>query len=191
MRAVLNAVAGALGSDPDWAARFDTSQRGLLQSFGVAALTLPAYTIIARSVEVARAELFGDAAPGVEWLPFVLVTALVTFAFPFVAFVMSTIFERAERYPAWVVVRHWTVFLIAWGVAALFALYLLGVLPYSVPNFVLFVAMFGVLAADIRLAMRAGGFSLGSAVLIGSLVMSLSLSLMFVGLVLYLGTGPT
>lgn len=191
MRAVLNAVAGALGSDPDWRSRFDTTQRGLRASFGVAALTLPAYAVIARSVEVARVELFGEAAPGVAWLPFALVTALVTLAFPFVAFVMGTIFQRVERYPAWVVVRHWTVFLIAWGVAALFALHLLGALPYSVPNFVLFVAMFGVLAADIRLAVRAGGFSLGTAVLIGSLIMSLSLSLMFVGLVLYLGTGPS
>ena len=187
LRGKLNGVAEALGTSPDWYHSFDTSRDGFRRSFLVAALTLPAYAVVAQAVEVERGRLLGEASRDVAWLPFLLITGLFVLAFPFVAFVMSTIFERLDRFHGWGVVRHWTAFLLAWSVAGLFALYLLGIVPYALSNGVLFVAMFALLGADIRLAQKVGAFGLGAAVLIASLVATLGMSLLLSGLLIYSG----
>ena len=187
IRAKLNGVADALGTSPDWFRSFDTSREGFRRSFLLAALTLPAYAVVARAVELERGRIVGDASRDVAWAPFLLITALFILAFPFVAFVMSTIFERLDRFHGWVVVRHWTAVFLAWFVAGVFALFLLGLVPYALPNGVLFVAMFALLGADIRLAQKVGGFGLGAAVLIASLVATLGMSLLLIGLLIYSG----
>ena len=177
----------ALGREEAWYRHFDLSRGGFRRSFLVALATLPAMGVIAKAVERERAVVMGAEARDVEWWPFFLVMGAYLLAFPFVATLTQIVTNRFERLPGWVVVRHWALFFAVWGCAGLFALYLFGPLPYALPNFVLFVAMFAMLGADIRLAQRIGGLGLGAAVLVGSTITSMGLSLVLIGLILYIG----
>ena len=181
-------VREALGRGEAWYERFDLSPTGFRASFLVAFATLPAMGVIAKAVERERAIVVGTEARDVQWWPFFLVMGAFLLAFPFVATLTQLLTNRMGRLPGWVVVRHWTLFFLVWGCAGLFALYLFGPLPYALPNFVLFVAMFALLAADIRLAQKVGGLGLGAAVLIGSTITSMGFSLVLVGLLLYIGS---
>ena len=181
-------VAEALGSGERWYDCFDISAAGLRRSFLVALATLPAAGIIALAVERERAMVVGAGAADIPWPAFYGVMAVYLLAFPLVAAITTGIAKTRERLPAWVVVRHWALFFFAWGAAGLFALYLVGPLPYAVPNFALFVGMFAMLAVDARLAQKVGGLGWGAAVLVASTITSAGLSLILLGLLLYIGS---
>jgi len=183
-------VLSALGREDDWYRYFNITQGGFQRSFLVALGTLPAYFLIARAVEVERGRLLGDASRDIPWGIFAGVMGGFTLAFPFVAVICATLFGVSERLRGWVIVRHWAVFFLAWFAAALFGLYIAGAINYATANLVGFAAWFGVLALDIRLAQKVGGFGLGGAVLVGSIITSLGLSLILAGLVLYLSNPP-
>ena len=194
----LRGVVGALGTDAGWYEDFDLGPAGFRRSFLVAALVVPMSLVVARGVEteralaverwVAQGRAPADAvAATVPALPLALVVGAFVIAFPFVATVTATLFGKAERLRGWVVVRHWTLLFLSMIAALLFALYLAGALPFRLANSGLFILTFALLAADIRLAQRVGGFSLGAAVLVGSIVASLGMSLILLGLLAYIG----
>ena len=184
----LRGVLSALGREEDWYRFFNITRGGFQRSFLVALGTIPAYFVIARAVEVERGLLLGEASRDIPWGVFGMVMVAYSLAFPFVAVVVATLFGRSERLQGWVVVRHWAVFWLAWAVAGVFALYLFGPVSYALANMVGFAAWFGVLAADIRLAQKVAGLGLGAAILVGSIITSLGMSLVLAGLLLYLGS---
>ena len=182
----LRGCLAALGRDPDWYRFFDTSTAGMRRSFLPALLTLPAFAIIALAVEAERARILEQAPANIPWAPFSLIMLSFLVAFPFVAVISSTLFQKAERWPAWLVVRHWSVLFLAWSVALGFALYLRGAIGFAIANVYAFAAWMSLLVLDIRLASKIGGLGLGASVLVGSIITTLGLSLILAALLLYL-----
>ena len=183
----LRGVFAALGPDPDWYRFFDTTRAAMRRSFIPALLSIPFYGLIASATQTERAQRLNSLEVDVPWAPFILVMLAYTFAFPFVAVISGTLFDKSDRWPAWITVRHWTMFFLA---ALLGILYLLtehGPLPFAVANTAGFAAWLGMLAIDIRLAQKVGGMGLGASVLIGSIITTLGLSLILASLLLYIG----
>jgi len=176
----------AIGHDAEWYRFFNTTAAGMRHSFIPALLTLPAFAIIAIAVEAERARVLQEPANTIPWAPFSLIMLSFLLAFPFVAVISATLFQKPERWPAWLIVRHWTVFFLAWAVTLGFALYLRGPLSFAVANMFAFAAWIGLLVIDIRLAQKVGGLGLGASVLVGSIITTLGLSLILAALLLYL-----
>jgi len=91
------------------------------------------------------------------------------------------VFDKQDRFRAWVIVRHWSVFFTVFFVALLFGLYLYAGLPFAIVNMVALVAYLGVLAIDIRLAGKIAGFEWGGAVLTGCIIHGMSLTVIVAG----------
>jgi len=174
----------------DWPAFFDLSRRGFNQSFVALIASVGAYYICAIAVQTrlaaiieASASASGDAAAStIPLIPFVLVAGLYALSFVLSAYVLSMVFDKQDRFRAWVIVRHWSIAFCAVFVAFLFTLHLYFGFPFAVANAVAFSVYLGLLAIDIRLAQKIAGFDWGGAVLCGCLIHALGLSVLLTGL---------
>lgn len=175
-------VLRVLGPTEGWEDYFDLSKRGFKQSFIAVALTLPFYYICALGVEAERARLLEAEAPtAIPIAAFGVILVLYTLTFTAVAHILSLVFDRQDRFRPWAIVRHWTLFFMTFLAALAFGGYLLGLLPFGLVNSVAFTLYLGLLAVDIRLGKRIGGFDWGGAVLAGCLIHGVGLTIILAG----------
>jgi len=170
-----------IGRIPNWEQFFDLSKPALRFSFFLQICILPAFFIIASVAIDGRSALLKMEATPVN-LPAIAIIGLVyLMSFSAVAYILCMIFDRQDRLRAWVIVRHWCVFFLAWIAALGFGLFKLGIFPLAAAYGVLFAAYMGLLFIDIRIAQRVAGFDLGGATLAGCLISITGLSLLLTG----------
>ncbi len=173
-------VKALLGRE-DWPDHFDLSRKGLRPSFLALLLTLPAIYLIAYGVQVERAVRFGEALAVIPLAPFAIILGLYLLTFSACAYVFAMLFNVQDRFRPWVITRHWCVFWLALIVAALFGLYLIGVLPFGLVNYAALTAFLGLLLIDIRLGQIVIPFKMGPAILIACFINAMGLIVILMG----------
>lgn len=171
----------ALSGRADWTDYFDLTRKGLQQSFIALLLTIPAFYLIAHAVQVERAKMLEEVVGGVPLAPFAIILLLYLLTFSAVAYIFAMIFDKQDRFRPWVVSRHWSIFWLVLIVAGLFGLYLIGVIPFAVVNYIALAAFLGILLIDIRLAQVVIPFPIGAAILIGCTINAMGLVVILLG----------
>lgn len=182
----LLAVLGAVGTWPDWERFADRSRRGLAVSFAALLGVFPAFWFVAKAYEAERARQLNSLEYEAEPLVFSVILGAWLLNFVLSAGVIAVVLRRTEQLGLWIMVRNWAVLLLSLALAAVFAVVQLTPLPFSVADGASFAAYLGLLPIDIRLAQRAGGFPLMSAILIGCVVVSTSMMVFLGGTLLAL-----
>lgn len=173
---IFKGVKDVLG-EGDWEKEFDLSPKALPRSFLAILLYIPLSFVVARA-----AVKYNDVVGHVPYPSIALILILVSLAFPLIAYILCSVFDKLESFRAWVIVRNWS-FLFAWVLVAIpFGLYLLGLLPFSVAFFIGMTTYLATLAVDIRLAMRIPDFDWMSAVFAGILISGASIMVLGLGL---------
>lgn len=186
---LLTGCVKAIGRDGDWENYFDLSRKGLKTSFIALALSLPCYFVGATTVELARAKLLqDDAAVSVPAAPFILITVLYVLTFVVVAYLLTMVFDRQDRFRPWVIVRHWSAFFLALIGAALFGLVLAGILPFPIAAYATLGLYLVQLVIDMRLARKIVGFEWGGAMFTGCLITALGMLILLTGAAQFSGT---
>ena len=170
----------ALAGREDWTDHFDLSRAGLQASFMALALSLPAFYLMAHAVQIERAARFGEDA-AIPLAPFAIILALYLLTFSACAYMFTMIFDKQDRFRPWVITRHWTIFWLALITAALYGLYLLGVLPFGLVNYMSMAAFLGILLIDIRLGQTIIPFKMGKAILIACAINAMGLIVVLLG----------
>lgn len=178
----------AIGSDENWPAYFDLSRKGLKQSFIALALTVPCYFVGATVVEIERSKLLDGAAHvSVPAAPFLVIMTLYALTFVIVAYILTMVFDRQDRFRPWVIIRHWTVFFLALIGTALFGLTMVKVLPFPIAAYGVLALYLGQLLIDMRLAQKIVGFEWGGAMFTGCIITALGLSILLTGAAQFAG----
>ena len=173
---ILQGVINALGT-VDWEREFDLSRKALPRSFIAVALYIPLSFVAARA-----AVKYNDVTGHVPYPSIAIILILISLTFPLVAYILCSVFDKQESFRAWVIVRHWAI-LFAWMIVALpFAIYLIGLIPFSVAFFLGMTAYLGTLAIDVRLASRVAGFDWMGSVFAGILITSSSMMVLLLGM---------
>jgi len=171
----------ALGRGDGWETDFDLSKKGFSQSFAALFLTLPCYYVCGLAVAKQRAALTGaEIAATIPLLPFVIIFTLYAFAFSVCAYLIAMVFDKQDRFRAWVIVRHWTVFFAVLLAAVFMGLTLIG-LPFVIANFAAFALYMSTLVIDIRYAQKIAGFEWGAAVLTGCILTAMGFTILLTG----------
>lgn len=170
----------ALAGRADWTDCFDLSRKGLQASFIALVLSLPAFYLMAYAVQIERSIRFGEHAV-IPLAPFAIILALYLLTFSACAYMFTMIFDNQDRFRPWVITRHWTLFWLALITAALYGLYLLGILPFGVVNYAGMAAFLGILLIDIRLGQIIIPFKMGKAVLIACAINAMGLIVVLLG----------
>lgn len=178
---LISGCLAVIGRIPNWERFFDLSKSALRLTFLAQILILPAFYIIANSAVKGRSELLKIEAGSVSVPAIAIIGLVYLLNFSAVAYIIAMVFDRQDRFRAWVIVRHWCVFLLAWLAALGFGLFTLGVLPLTAAYGILFAAYMGLLFIDIRIAQRVVGFDWGGATLAGCLISITGLSLLLTG----------
>ena len=165
-----------LGTWPNWERYFDLSRKGLKASFVVLTLSLAPLWMVVRGVQTERARLLDQDLILPNAVAYILIVSIWLFSFPAIAYLAAMIFEKMDRFRPWAITRNWTVFGYSCLLGLVFTLVALGALPFVLANGVLFAAYLGLLAADIRLAQKVAGFNLGSAILIGCVIVAVGMT---------------
>jgi len=118
---------------------------------------------------------------GVPLAPFAIILLLYLLTFSAVAYIFAMIFDKQDRFRPWVVSRHWSIFWLVLLVAGLFGLYLIGVIPFAIVNYIALAAFLGILLIDIRLAQAVIPFPIGAAILIGCTINAMGLVVILLG----------
>jgi len=169
-------IFAVLGNWPNWEGYFDLSRRGLKLSCAALMASLIPLWLVVYAVQVERAQ-FNETAlslPGI--IPYILIVGLWLFSFLAMAYLIGMIFDKMDRIRPWIITRNWSVFGFSILVGLVFGLVALGVLPFMLANGVAFAAYLGLLAADIRLAQKVVGFSWGTSILIGCVIVAVGLT---------------
>ncbi|WP_298913050.1 hypothetical protein [uncultured Algimonas sp.] len=178
----LYGVFGAVGTWPDWQRFFDLSRAGVVRSFLALLVCFPALWLVMTGLETRRAELAGTAAPDFQVGPFILIVGLWLLSFPVTSALVAILMSQTDRLATWWVARNWA---LAWLCIALGLVFLAVVfagLPTIMGYGALLAAYLGLLPIDIRLAQRAGGFPLTTAILVGCVVVSTGMMVLLSGL---------
>lgn len=178
----LYGVFGAVGRWSDWQRYFDQTRGGMIGSFFALCICFPALWFVMVGLETERAALAGTSVPDFQILPFVIIIGLWLVSFPVTSALIAILMGHTAHLSLWWTARNWavswlclTLGLIFFGVA------FLG-LPAIVGYGALLAAYLGLLPIDIRLAQRAGGFPLGTSILIGCVIVSAGMMVMLSGL---------
>jgi hypothetical protein len=177
-----------VGRIPNWEQFFDLSPKALRLSFIAQFFILPAFYGVALAVRRGRLDALGEAGPinaaaiGVIGLIFLL-------SFSAVAYILTMVFDKQDRLRPWVIVRHWSLFFLAWISAAAFGLYILGLFPFMAANGVFFAAYMGLLFIDVRLAKRIVGFDWPGAILTGCIIAVTGMALLLTGVSYFIELG--
>ncbi len=168
---VINALMGK-----EWQQYIDVSAPALPRSFLAVVLYIPLGLVVASAVVH-----YNDntATPPYQTIAFTL--ALITLAFPLLAYILSMLFNKLDSFRPWVIVRNWTILLAIGVLAAISVLYLLGLLPFSLVYFTGFSLYLATLAIDVRLAWRIGGFDWIGAVFVGILISATTMMILSLG----------
>jgi hypothetical protein len=173
---IFNGVINALGNKP-WDQDFDLTRKGLPRSFIAIALYIPLSFVVARA-----AVEYNDVPGNVPYMAIAIILVLISLTFPLVAYILCSVFDKQESYRSWVIVRNWSI-LFAWVlVATPFALYLVGLSPFSVAFFIGMTAYLCTLAIDVRLASRIAGFDWAGSVFAGIIVTATSMMVLLFGM---------
>ena len=179
--AALNGSIKALAGRADWVDHFDLTRKGLQQSFIALLLTIPAFYLIAHATQIERAKMVEEAIAAVPLAPFAIILLLYLLCFSAAAYIFAMVFDKQDRFRPWVIMRHWSVFWLVLIVAGIFGLYLLGVLPFAVVNYIALAGFMSILLIDIRLAQTIVPFPMGSAILIGCAINAMGLVVILLG----------
>jgi hypothetical protein len=178
----LYGVFGAVGRWPNWQRFFDQTRAGMITSFFALGICFPALWCVMVGLETERAALAGTPVPDFKILPFVIIIGLWLASFPIMSALIAILMNRTAHLPLWWTARNWAV---SW-LCGVLGLIFLGVVFLGVPAIIgygaLLAAYLGLLPIDIRLAQRAGGFALGTAILIGCVIVSAGMMVMLSGL---------
>lgn len=174
-------VMTAIGRLPKWERYFDLSRRGLKISYISQILALPGLYLIAKFAAEGRAELLGVEADPIQLSAIGLIGFVYLMSFSAVAYILSMVFDKQDRFRAWTIVRHWCVFFLVWIVALGFGAFKLNLIPLPAAYGMAFAAYLGLLFIDIRLAQRITGFDWGGATLAACLITVTGLSLLLTG----------
>ena len=165
-----------LGTWPNWERYFDLSRKGLKVSFLILALSLAPLWMVVYGVQSERAALLHQNLALPNIVTFSLIVGIWLFSFPALAYLLSMIFEKMDRFRPWTITRNWAVFGLSSITGLAFGLVALGALPFALANGVLFAAYLGLLVVDIRLAQKVAGFNWGSAILIGCVIVAVGMT---------------
>ncbi len=183
----LYGVFGAVGRWADWRRFFDLSKAGVICAFVALLACFPALWLVMVGLETERATLAGTDMPDFQLGPFALIIGLWLLSFPVTSGLVAILMSRTDRLAEWWVVRNWA---LVWLCVALGVIFL-GVVYLGVPTIIgygaLLAAYLGLLPIDIRLAQRAAGFPLGSAVLVGCVIVSTGMMVLLTGLLQVIG----
>jgi len=171
-----------IGNWPNWESYFDLSRKGLKASFILLLLALPAYYIFISAIYEQGARIQNLDRGAVPLPPFIIITSVFLLSFSAGAYLITMVTDKQDRFRPWVITRHWAVFFLAWIVAIFFGLNRAGLLPFNLAYGIAFAAYMGLLAIDIRLLYKVAEFKLGSAILLGCLIIAMSLTLVQLGL---------
>lgn len=171
----------ALAGRADWTDHFELSRMGVQQSFIALLLTIPAFYLIAHAVQLERARILEETLAVIPLAPFAIIILLYLLCFSAVAYIFTMIFDKQDRFRAWVITRHWSVFWLVLIVAGIFGLNLIGIVPFAAANFLALVAFLCILLIDIRLAQTIIPFPIGAAILIGCTVNAMGLVVILLG----------
>lgn len=171
-----------IGNWPNWESYFDLSRKGFKRSFAVLILALPAYYIFISAIYEQGARLQNIERGAVPLGAFIIITSVFLLSFSVGAYLITMVADKQDRFRPWVITRHWAVFFLAWVVALFFGLNTLGFIPFNLAYGIAFAAYMGLLAIDIRLLYKVAQFRLGSAILLGCLIIATSLTLVQLGL---------
>lgn len=178
----LYGVFGAVGRWSDWQRFFNRSRAGVIRSFLALSLCFPALWLVMVGLESERASLAGTAVPDFQVAPFVLIISLWLLSFPVTSALTAVLMTRTERLPLWWTARNWAVTWLCLALGFVFVGVVYLELPTIIGSGALLAAYLGLLPIDIRLAQRAGGFPLGTAILIGCIIVSTGMMVMLTGL---------
>lgn len=178
----LYGVFGAVGRWPEWARFFDRSRKGVITSFLALGFCFPALWLVMVGLETERAQLVGTDVPDFRIAPFGLIIGLWLLSFPVTSALVAILMSRTERLPLWWTVRNWAVTWLCLALGFVFVGIVFFGLPAIIGYGALLAAYLGLLPIDIRLAQRAGGFTLSTAILIGCIVVSAGMMVMLSGL---------
>ena len=173
MRSLLG-VFGAVGTWPEWERFFDLERGGLARSFAALLLCYPALWLVQSGIEMERARIAGTEPAQVSPLLLVVIVTIWLVSFTAVAGATAMLLGRTDRLALWFTARNWSLAWLCVALGAVFAGVRFG-LPFAVGNGALFAAYLGLLPIDIRLAQRAVGLPLGTAVLVACVIVSTSL----------------
>jgi len=173
----VKALAGRL----DWVDHFNLTRAGLQQSFIALLLTIPAFYLIAHTVQLERAKLLDQGVGAVPLAPFAIILLLYLLCFSAVAYIFAMIFDKQDRFRPWVITRHWSIFWLVLSVAAIFGLSLIGLIPFAAANFIALAGFLTILLIDIRLAQTIIPFPIGAAILIGCTINAMGLVVILLG----------
>ncbi len=159
-RGVKNALLGKA-----WEQDFDLSAAALPRSFIAVAAYIPLGFIAALAVV-----RYNDNTASVPYGSIAITLGLIALTFPLIAYLLCMVFDKMDKFRPWVIVRNWTLLIALALMAAVFALFLIGVLPFFVAYVIVLGIYLGTLAIDIRLAWRVAGFDWIGAVFAGILI---------------------
>ena len=165
-----------LGTWPNWERYFDLSRTGLKTSFMFLALSLVPLWGVVYGVQTERSAVLDQHLDLPNIVKFSLIVGIWLFSFPALAYLLSMIFEKMERFRPWTITRNWAVFGFSCVTGFAFGLVALGLLPFALANGILFAAYLGLLVVDIRLAQKVAGFNWGSAILIGCVIVAVGMT---------------
>ena len=165
----------------DWVDHFDLTRKGLQQSFIALILTIPAFYLIAHTVQVQRSRLLQEPVTIVHLLPFAIILLLYLLCFSAVAYIFVMIFDKQDRFRPWVITRHWSVFWLVLIISVIFGLNLIGIMPFAAANFLALAGFLGILLVDIRLTQKIIPFPMGAAILIGCTINAMGLVVILLG----------
>lgn len=165
----------------DWVDHFDLTRKGLQQSFIALILTIPAFYLIAHTVQVQRSRLLQEPVTIVHLIPFAIILLLYLLCFSAVAYIFVMIFDKQDRFRPWVITRHWSVFWLVLIISVIFGLNLIGIMPFAAANFLALAGFLGILLIDIRLTQKIIPFPMGAAILIGCTINAMGLVVILLG----------
>lgn len=175
-------VFGAVGSWPDWQRFFDRSQAGLIKSFLALIICFPALWLVMVGLETERASLAGTEPPDFSPVPFAIIIGLWLASFPVTSGVIALLMRRTDTLRLWWTSRNWAVAWLCLVLGLVFLAVRLTGLPTIAGYGTLLAAYLGLLPIDIRLAQRAGGFPLMTAILVGCIIVSTGMIVLLTGL---------
>lgn len=171
-----------VGNWPNWEQYFDLSRGGLRTSFFVLLGCLPGIYLIADALSRAREVAVEQPVAAIPLLPFLVLSLVYLFSFAMSAYLIAMLFDRQDRFRAWVVTRHWAVFILIWVCAFFFAAANYLGFSSAAALGVAAAAYLGLLVIDIRLLMRVVGFGWHSAILLGCCLIAVGLIMLSLGL---------
>ncbi len=177
---LLSGCLKALGNAQDWPNYFDLSRQGFRLSFLALILSVPCYYVCAVAVQTAKAKIDGVEA-ALPTTAFFMILATYALMFVLVAYILSLIFDRTDRFRAWAIVRHWSVFFASFLAACLYGLSIAGILPFLIASYLALAIYLGTLVIDIRLAQKIAGFEWGAAILAGCIITAMGLTVLMTG----------